>query len=181
MLRNCFYSLILLSLVFLHAQMPAPATAAVDQHKAVYLGSVLSAVDLSGAAGTRTFIIGPRIVASDYTDSTVTTTGEQLRGFSKMQIEVKYSHNNNGTITTTCTGGATRTTATSSLTTCTVSSGTCTLNFAGVMVTSSLSADKDWLQYLGLNGENVVQCVIAHGGTPDSSDLVTVNVTLMAD
>jgi len=171
----------LLTTLALLAIVALPAGASQDQHLTYPLGTVLSGVALNGAAATRTFYIGPNARASDYTDSTDATSGPQLRGFSKLLLELKYTHNNNGAITTTCTGGGTRATATSTLTTCTVAAGTCTVNFGGVFVTSSLSADKDWTQVMGLNSEPAIKCVISHGGTPDADDTITVNAWLMAD
>jgi len=167
-----------------------PASASNDQHKVYVIGAVLTDVDLSGAAATRTFYVGPRVTATDYTDNTEATTGEQLRGFAKMAIEVQYSHNNNGVITTTCTASLTRAGTYSTPQTCKVSGGTCTLKDGWIMqsdatpstdAADAFSGDANYVQYIGLNGEPAIKCVLSHGGTPDSSDTVTVNVWLIAD
>jgi hypothetical protein len=163
-------------------QMQRPSNASVDVHSTYPLGTLLDAAPLNGAASTLTFYLGPRARATDYTDSTDATTGPQLRGYKTLLLELKFDYDAQaGTITTTCTGGGTRATATSSLTTCTMSSGTCTLNFSGVAVTSSLSADKNWGFPITISPWPAIKCVVAHGGTPGAADTITVNGWLIAD
>jgi hypothetical protein len=128
------------------------------------LGSLLTAVALNGAASTRTFVVGPTLGA------------DSLRAFQKVVFDVEFTHANNGTITFTCLGTATDTTAnaTRSISTCTLASGVCTLNWAGVIVTPSLTASKAWMHEQGTGGAGVLSCTVAHGGAPNGSDKVTV-------
>lgn len=159
-IHNIFLAVALLAL-------PTIATAgAGDKHlvgpdrSAVTSG--LSAVALDGAAGTRTFTFNPV-------------------GYARVIFYVDYTHSNDGTLTLTCTASDDGNTTDFALTTCTEASGTCTLNFAGVIVTPSLTTDKDFVAVLGVHSYRSVECVLEHGGTPDSADVATITYDLTTD
>lgn len=123
---------------------------------------LLNAVAMNGAAGTRTAVV---------TD---------LDGYDVLLITSQFTHVNNGTLTYTITGksalaadvipGQVDTT----LTTCTVVAGTCTLNYAGVVVTPTMTGNKNFSFPIGISGETSVTVVVAHGGAPAAGDILTV-------
>lgn len=159
---------LLLAAVLLFSTPPTLAQA--GDVKAHPLGTLLSAVALNGAAATRTFTVGPAL-----------TNGTRLYNYSILTLRVAYTWANNGTLTVTCTEGDTVATATATPTTCTVASGTCTLNYAGVFVTPSLTASKTFKIDMGLTGSQALSCVVAHGGVPNANDKVTVSGVLLGE
>lgn len=132
------------------------------------LGTKLDAIALNGAAGTRTFTIGPRLENQD------------LLGFDELVLEHYFDFGAvAGTITTTCLVGRTVATATFSPTTCTTAAGTCTVNMGGVFVTASLSADTKWVVRMRIEGYPALSCVVAHGGAAGATDKITVTGYLL--
>jgi hypothetical protein len=153
------------------------ATAAIAgdeaKHMAWPLGTLLDDVALNAAAASRTFTVGPTIGPNN---------NQRLFGFSTVVLDVAYTYANTGTLTFTCTGtGLDSSTADKTLTTCTTASGTCTLNWAGSVVTPSLSASKKFVFPLGVGALQAITCVVAHSGTPSASDKITVVGTAIAD
>lgn len=132
------------------------------RHGTILIEKALDGVALNAAAASRTWTV-------------------DAEGWSLITFWVDFTHNNNGTLTITCTGGPTSSDRDYDLTTCTVASGTCTLNDAGVLVTGSLSADKKYGARMDISAFRDLSCVIAHGGTPDASDLVTLHYELEAE
>lgn len=149
--------------IFLAIFLMAPmAMAASSVHICEETPRLLNGVALNASEATRTFTIGG------------------VAGYDILVISTQYTHANDGALTFTCTGksaGATDASVTkvdTTMTTCSTSSGTCTLNWSGVVVTPSLTADKDFNFVLGILGEQSIKCIISHGGSPGSGDLVTV-------
>lgn len=140
------------------------------------LGTSSTGVALNGAAGTRTFVVGPTI-----------NNGQQLAGFGKLGFDVDYTWANNGRIVFTCTvlgyadqsGAGTYTiyVPTSGI----VSSGTYDLAFGGVVRTPSLTASKSYHFTLGIGSAGTVKCVVSHDGAPNANDKIKVQVTAYAD
>lgn len=134
------------------------ATTATSEHR------LLNAVALNGGAGARTFTVAG------------------LDGFRTLSLDPQYTWANNGTLTFTCTGKSaasatstpTPTPVDTTLTTCSTAAGTCTLNFGGVVVTPSLTANKNFTFQLGIAGQSSITCVVVHGGTPGAGDILTV-------
>jgi hypothetical protein len=155
--------------IILAIMLTASVANANEQNKTTSLGTLLSAVDLSGAAATRTFYVGAQTDCSGTCDPTSATDnssgGEQVLGFTLLNLSFYYTHSAGGTITTTCTGGDTRGTATLTLTTGTLASGTLTLVWGGVQVTPTLAGSKDWTQLLGLQTHKVYKCVVEHSAS----------------
>lgn len=141
--------------------------------KTFYKANALNAVALNAGASSLTFYIDYAAIKAAY----------EMRGPATLGFDMYFDYAATaGTITTTCTVGATQATATRSLTTCTVSSGTCTLNNSGIIVHSSMSADTYWFQELGLPvSVPVIKCVVAHGGSPGATDKITVSYYLSAE
>lgn len=105
----------------------------------------------------------------------------KTEGYSLLTLYQQYTHATNGTLTLTCTGksaaaadNSQQPKVDSTPTTCTTASGTCTLNFAGVFVSPTLSADKDYTIVIGVAGEVSVTCTMAHGGAATAGDLLTI-------
>lgn len=158
--------------IILAIMLAASVANANEENKTAELGTLLDAVDLSGAESTRTFYIGKYADCGinnscDPTSSTDTSDpgSGQIKGFTLLNLSFYYTNVSGGTVTTTCTGGDTRATATLTLTTCSLASGTCTLNWGGVTVTPALSGDKNWTQLLGLQTHNVYKCVVAQSAS----------------
>lgn len=128
------------------------------------LGTLLNNVALNAGAPALTFTVGPDL------------GNDELLDYEKLALTYTYTHNNNGTMTTTCTTGATGATATATMTTCdtTTTPGTCIIKWAGIGVTPSLTTDKEWFWRLGMGGARALSCVVAHGGSPDSNDRISV-------
>ena len=127
--------------------------------------NLLDDVALNGAAGTRTFTLGPQIGAGP----------RQLAEFRTLVLEVDFTHDQDGTLSIACTEGQSTSAADFDLTTTTCSSGTCSLHFAGTVTTNStLTADKKFAHRVGITGFKVIQCVVTHNGSPTASDKVTV-------
>jgi hypothetical protein len=123
----------------------------------------LSAVALNAAAASRTFDL-------------------VTEGWDIASIWIDYTHANNGALTLSCLGGHTASsTPAYTLTTCTMASGACTLNDGGTFATASLSAAKHYEVRFGVRGYAEIRCVIAHGGSPNASDLVTVTAVTVAE
>lgn len=162
--------------------LPASTMASEQQHLYHDLGTILDAVALNAGAAALTLYIGPFADAVDYTDADANTTGPRVIGFKTLTLDIAFDYTAvAGTITSTCTGGPTRTTATSRLTTCTMTTGTCGLNWSGVATTISLSGDDSWLVPMTIVGVPVIKCVIAHGGAAGATDKITVKGWLIAD
>lgn len=161
----------LLAMSFLVFVLPAYAQDTGGNRKVSQTVTGLDAVALNGAAATRTFVIS--------TDSDQNSnTGSTANGYMAIHFWVDFTHANNGTLTLTCTVGPSSADNDYTPTTCTVASGTCTLNFGGVIVTPSLSADKKYEASMLILGNRDVSCVMAHGGTPAAGDIVTVKYSL---
>ena len=131
------------------------------------LGTLLSGAALNGSASSLTFTVGPAVGSST------------LLAYSTLVLRVAYTHATNGTLTLTCTEGATAATATASLTTGTVSSGTYTLAWGGVIVTPTLAASKTFKAELGVYGSQALSCVVAHSGAATANDTVTITGFLL--
>lgn len=160
----------LFALLCASACFAAPAFADNQKHAVSGLTTCLDDVALNGAAGTRTFT---------WPCGTGGGWPEAL-GYATLVMFVDFTHDNDGTLTLTCTvsdDGA----AQFDPTTCSTSGGTCTLNFGGVFVTSSLSADKKYAVRMGIRGFRKGQCVLAHGGSAGSSDKATVTSYLISE
>jgi len=157
----------LLSIIVLSLALAAPAHAQKEAglHSTYQLGTLLNAVSLNAVAGSRTFTVSSNL----------------LKGYNKAFFHVAFTHANNGTLTLTCTGGPTAADNAYAPTTCTVSTGTCTLNFAGVFVTPSLTTDKSYTIEMGVGGVKNLSCVMAHGGSPAAGDVVTIKGELEAN
>jgi len=144
------------------------------RHATYDLGTLLDAVALNGAAATRTFTVGPTL-----------SNRINLVGFSTIGFDVNYTYSAGGVLTFTCTGtsgsGAAATYAVNTLTTCTTSAGTCTLNWAGVVNTPTLAADKKFNFPLGVSSLQSVKCAVSLSGSPAAGDIVTVKGTAIAD
>ncbi len=151
-----------LLLILCLALVPNLAQAGTTQKTFTKIGA-LSAVAMNAGAPALTFYIDYKVHGHPYA----------MRGPSVLLMNMQYDYTSQaGTITTTCYGGPARATATSYLTTCTVASGTCTLNWAGIFVTASLSADTKWGQELGLKGTwPVIKCVVAHSVPAATEDI----------
>lgn len=147
---------------------PALAIDASPVVRAYDLGTLLNAVALNGAPATRTFTVGPTLGA------------DKLWSYSTLVLRLDYTWANNGTISVTCTEGATGATATSSLTVCSsVISGECFLDYAGKETTPTLTASKKVTLKLGIAGSQALSCVVTHNGTPNGSDVATVTGVLL--
>ena len=157
------------------------ASVANAQHKNVSLGKLLDDVALNAAAGSRTFYVGPRTMCDSATSATATCTGDQLRGYAALRLELAFTHAANGAITLTCTEGATRATATFRPTTSTEASGTYTLAMSGVVSTASLSTSASWAIVANIRSADVIKCVASHGGTATANDKLTITGWLIAD
>jgi len=159
--------------------LPAHAT------KVIPVGTLLDAVALNAGAASLTFYVGQKHDCGVNnscapTSSTDTSKGESVIEASALRLEVAFDYTAQaGTITLTCTEGATRATATATPASATLSSGTYTLAWGGVVVTPSLSADKTWPVVINLNATPVVKCVASHGGTPGATDKITVKGWLL--
>lgn len=140
-----------------------------EKHLATGLTTCLDDVALNGAASTRTF-----------TWPCAPAGHQDALGYATLVMFVDFTHDNDGTLTLTCTvsdDGA----AQFDPTTCSTSGGTCTLNFGGVFVTSSLTADKKYAVRMGIRGYRKGECVLAHGGSAGASDKATVTSYLIAE
>lgn len=123
---------------------------------------LLNDVALNAAAGSRTF------------------EWAGVLGYETVVFLIDYTHANNGTLTLTCTVSDDANTTDYKPTTCEVSSGTCAVKTGGVFVTDSLSASLKYAVRMGIRGYKDLQCVIAHGGSPNASDTVTINGYVVA-
>jgi hypothetical protein len=130
---------------------------------------LLNAVALNAGATALTFYIGPTL------PTCYGVRGRRVLEFNRVTLSASFDYTATpGTITLTCTGGSTQATATSYLTTCTVATGTCTLNWSGVSVTPSMSADTGWLVTMGTQNAPVIKCIASHSGAPGATDKITV-------
>jgi len=148
----------ILAILFLFISTTASASELIKVQR-YQLGTVLPSASLNGSALTF------------YVDRTKDPTKQ---GYSVLEMDVYYTHANNGALTATCTVGETQTTATVAPTTCVVTSGVCAVKFAGVMTTDSLSASKNYGLVLGIGSSPVVKCVMSHGGSAAAGDKVIV-------
>jgi hypothetical protein len=138
--------------------------------KTYFVNDALSAVASNAAEASRTFYIDYANIKHAY----------EMRGPATVGFDVFYDYTAAaGTITLTCTVGATRTAATRQLTTCTVASGVCTVNIgAGVFTTASLSADTYYWIELGLPATPpVVKCIASHSA-PAAGEKFTIDYYL---
>lgn len=106
------------------------------------------------------------------------------RGYNLLVMEVFFNHTATaGAITTTCKVGNYADDISYSPGVCDVSSsGVCTVGVSGgTFTTASLSADTKWTQRLNISGYSEFSCVVSHGGSPGSSDTITVQATLVAE
>lgn len=161
MLKSCAMknTLAILALLWI-----SPAFAAPELHLTLptTARTLLDAVALNGAAGTRTF----------------TWTG--LKGTADVRLFLFFDYAANaGNITTTCTLSQADNTLDFMPTTCsdTIAAGvnTCTLSYAGIWKTpAALSADKYFSFLVPLRGAAAMECIVAHDNTPGATDKITV-------
>lgn len=97
-----------------------------------------------------------------------------LMGYDLLVLTMHFTHANNGALTTTCTVSDDAGVTDAAPTTCATASGTCTLSFAGVFVTPSLTADKDYVIRADIGGYRHIECSTAHGGAPAAGDTLSV-------
>ena len=124
---------------------------------------LLNEVALNGAAGTRTFEVA------------------KLGGWDVLRLDVQFTHNNNGALTVTCTGLSARAADNSTVnqvdtqrSVCSFSGAACTLALSTTWATASLSADTDYTFSIDVSADEELNCVIAHGGSADADDKVTI-------
>lgn len=141
-----------------------------------------SLVEASGVDGIRRCTNMPILLDNNDLSTTRTFSVTKLDGYDHLKFDVQFTHAATGTLTFTCThksaipsdipaGLITR--ADVAPTTCSLSAGTCTLSFAGVWVTPSLTADKDFAIDVGILNVEQIDCSVVHSaGT--ASDYVTV-------
>ena len=153
---------LLLGLLF----APAAASAQASYGRCV-LATLLNDVALNGAAATRTFTIAKPTTNAPGTCALVDSSG---RSYRQLNLFLKFTHANNGTLSTSCTFSPDAGTNDYEPTTCDVSSGTCTLAFAGTWTTPSLSAAKKYTFPVTILGYSHIECVTTHGGAPNASD-----------
>lgn len=158
-----------------------PVTAAAGgQHRTETLATLLDGVSL---ASSQTFYIGRfencgRNNSCQPTSTTDTSKGDPLLGYTSVRLEFDYTHSSSGTITLTCTEGATRATATGTPSTATLSGGTYTLAWSGVVVTPTLEASRKFPIVINLNLAPVLRCVVTHSA---SAGTLTVKGWLIVD
>ena len=142
------------------------------KHASMYLGALISAKPLNGAASTLTFTVGP----------TLGDGRTALFGYSTITLDVDYTYSAGGVLVFTCTGTGipVAASATRVPTTMTVAAGAATLNWSGVISTPTLSTDKSFYFPIGLNGTQAFKCVLSMSGAA-AGDIVSVYGTLMAD
>lgn len=146
-----------------------------NKRVATSLLTCLDDVALNGAASTRTFV-WPCVAESRYADAL---------GYDTLVLHLYFTHGNNGALTLTCThqDGSDDDPETADQITPTVctGSGSCTLTDSGTFTSASLSADWDRTIRLDVAGLKNGQCVIAHGGSPDASDKITIKGRLVTE
>ena len=119
---------------------------------------LLTAVALNGAAGTRTFTI------------------DNSEGYSRLRLYSQFTHANTGTLTSAFTASYD-----SGTTLYTIMDDGATLGAGNAYVTASLSADADQTFSIDVRGMPYISCVVVHGGSPASGDLLTVTGYLVAE
>jgi len=154
-------------LVILCLFFALPAQAEQITFKRWDLGTVVNEKPMNGEPATLTF----------YVDR---SSDNRLGGYTKLHMIVNFTRITSGVISTTCTVGRLRGTATATMTTCTVAAGVCTLNItgAGVMKTISLSASTEYTQEIGISAWPVIKCVTAHDNTPGAGDILSIDAWL---
>jgi hypothetical protein len=127
----------------------------------------LAKIELSGAAGARTFTID---------------TG--TLGYATVSFWFDYNYTANaGIVSLTCTGGPTASNTGYTLTVCDSASveGECSAKTAGILKSEgSLSADTKWDSKLGIRGAAYLSCVAAQSGSPGAGEELTITYVTIA-
>jgi hypothetical protein len=127
----------------------------------------LTKIELSGAAGARTFTIDTNTL-----------------GYATVVFWLDFNYTANaGIISLTCTGGPSSSNAGYTLTVCDSASteGECTAKTAGILKSEgSLSADTKWDARLGIRGAAYLSCVAAHSGAPGAGEELTVTYVIIS-
>jgi len=135
------------------------------------LGTLISAKPMNGAASTLTFQLQ---------QPTRTIRRCDPLKYDELIMYVDFTHDNDGTITATCTVSDDAGTTYFEPTTGSELAGTLTLSYAGVIVTpAALTADKKFAIRLGISSYKDIKCVFSHGGTPAAGDILTVTGDLV--
>ena len=163
--------------IALSIALAAPALAGTPTNEETcYLGKLLDAVAMNGAAATRTFSI---------LSSNTNPQACLPRKYAQLVLTASFTRVNTGTHTYTCTvsgsGQSTAALATYAPTTCTEGAGTCTLSWGGVFVTPSMAASKDYAFRFGHRGYPNVKCVVEQSGAPGAGDVLTVYGELVSE
>jgi hypothetical protein len=137
-----------------------------DHHRIEPLGRVVGKTAPKALNATTQFVLPKSIIS----------------GYAVMTLHISYTHANNGALTLTCTsidnsGGTTEYTPT----TCVSIAGTCNLQDAGIYVTAELTGNKNYVVPVGILGFHDMKCTLAHGGTPNASDTVTIDGWLVTE
>jgi len=169
MLRNATIICALLAVALASQQASAA-------EEVVSLGTLLDDVALNSSASSLTFYIGRRVNDSNPTSSTDSSSGDAVKEFDKVRLEVSFDYGATSVaLTLTCTEGQTRATATGRIPTATYDSGTYTLEWAGVVTSPSMSADTIYPIEFRTRQAEVIKCVISSSGSPGASDKVSVS------
>lgn len=129
------------------------------------LGTILPEVALNASAANRTFVLP--------TNSGI--------GFSTLMLFVNYTHNTDGQLDVTCTGGPAATDRDYQPTTCVVATGVCTLKFGGkVQTDGDLTANTKFWARIGIAGTKDMSCVVTES-TPTADDKVEIKAYLIAN
>lgn len=135
------------------------------------VGELLSAVDLSGAAATRTFTLGP------------TVGNDALRDYEFLIMYCSYTYAAAGQIRLLLTMGLTSGSYIYYPTVDTVVAGTANSDIGSITMAipngSTFSASAAWKWKIAIDGSDYVNGVFTHSGTPTSGDLLTVTGRLI--
>jgi hypothetical protein len=151
------------------------AQTAFAAEEVVSLGTLLDGVALNSSASSMTFYVGRRVNDSNPTSSTDSSSGDAVKDFDKIRLEVSFDYGATSVaLTLTCMDGQTRATATGRIPAATYDSGTYTLEWAGVVTSPSMSADTIYSIEFRTRQAEVIKCVLSSSGSPGASDKVTV-------
>lgn len=130
--------------------------------------SALDGVAMNGAASTRTFTVDTSYVR-----------------YATIVFWFDFTHDADGVISLTCTGGPGTGDNDYTLTVCDSASteGECAAKTSGILKsgTANLTADAKWDGHLTIVGARSLSCVAAHSGSATANDLLTVHYTVLAD
>lgn len=128
------------------------------------LGTLLSEVALNASAANRTF-------------SLPTNYGI---GFGTYILFINYTHNTDGNLDVTCTGGPSATDNDYIPTTCEIVNGVCKVKFGGKILAEGLTTDIKFWGRINITGAKDVECVVTES-TPTADDKVEIKGYLVAN